>query len=86
MDRVWLQTGCSQLTTTHYVTTNKIIHVYFNHMIYLMMHSHTHKHTRMFTEIFKLSKNYKKYNTQTHQMEPKAPCVSDNLAAMIKIN
>jgi hypothetical protein len=55
-------------------------------MTYLMMHSHTHKQTRMFTEIFKLSKNYKKYNTQTHQMEPKAPCVSDNLAAMIKIN
>ena len=29
---------CSQLTTTHYVTTNKIIYVYFSHMVYLMNH------------------------------------------------
>ena len=28
----------SQLDTTHYMITNKIIHVYFNHMIYLMSH------------------------------------------------
>ena len=33
MDRV-----CSQFTTTHYVAINKIIHVYFSHMIYLMSH------------------------------------------------
>ena len=29
---------CSQLTTTHYVSSNKIIHVYFSHMTYLMSH------------------------------------------------
>ena len=29
---------CSQFTTTHYVSTNKIIHVYFSHMTYLMSH------------------------------------------------
>jgi hypothetical protein len=28
----------SQLTTNHYLSTNKIIHVYFNHMTYLMSH------------------------------------------------
>ena len=28
----------SQLTTTHYVSINKIIHVYFSHMAYLMSH------------------------------------------------
>ena len=33
-DRVWLQT--SQLTTTHYVATNKIIHMYFSHITYLI--------------------------------------------------
>ena len=27
---------CSKLATTHYMSTNKIIHVYFNHMTYLM--------------------------------------------------
>ena len=29
---------CSQLITTHYVSTDKIIHVYFNHMTYLISH------------------------------------------------
>ena len=29
---------CSQLATTHYVTTNKIIHVYFSYVTYLMSH------------------------------------------------
>ena len=29
---------CTQLTTTHYVATNKIIHMYFSHMTYLMSH------------------------------------------------
>ena len=29
---------CSQLATTHYVSTNKIMHVYFSHMTYLMSH------------------------------------------------
>ena len=29
---------CSQLTITHYVSTTKIIHVYFSHMTYLMSH------------------------------------------------
>ena len=29
---------CNQLATTHYVVANKIIHVYFNHMTYLMSH------------------------------------------------
>ncbi len=29
---------CSQLVTTHYVTTNKIIYVYFSHMTNLMSH------------------------------------------------
>jgi hypothetical protein len=29
---------CSQLATTHYVTTNKIIYVYFSHMTNLMSH------------------------------------------------
>ena len=29
---------CNQFTTTHYVSTNKIIHVYFSHMTYLMSH------------------------------------------------
>ncbi len=29
---------CNQLTTTHYVTTNKIINVYFSHITYLMSH------------------------------------------------
>ena len=28
----------NQLVTTHYMTTNKIIHVYFNHMTYFMNH------------------------------------------------
>ena len=28
----------TELTTTHYVSTNKIIHVYFSHMTYLMSH------------------------------------------------
>ena len=28
----------SQLTTTHYVSTNKIIHMYFSHMTYLKSH------------------------------------------------
>jgi hypothetical protein len=28
----------SQFTTTHYVTINKIIHVYFSHMTYLISH------------------------------------------------
>ena len=28
----------SQLATTHYMIINKIIHVYFNHMTYLMNH------------------------------------------------
>ena len=32
------QPVCSQFTTTHYVSTNKIIHVYFSHMTYLMSH------------------------------------------------
>ena len=27
---------CSKYTTTHYVSTNKIIHVYFSHLIYLL--------------------------------------------------
>ena len=27
---------CNQLTTTYYVSTNKIIHMYFSHMTYLM--------------------------------------------------
>ena len=27
---------CNRFTTTHYVSTNKIIHVYFSHMTYLM--------------------------------------------------
>jgi hypothetical protein len=30
---------CSQFTTTHYVSTNKIIYVYFSHMTYLMSHT-----------------------------------------------
>ena len=30
--------GYKQLTTTHYVSTNKIIHVYFSHMTYFMSH------------------------------------------------
>ena len=29
---------CSQLVSAHYVTTNKIIYVYFSHMTYLMSH------------------------------------------------
>ena len=29
---------CSQLTITHYVATNKIIHIYFCHMTYLISH------------------------------------------------
>ena len=29
---------CNQLVTTHYMATNKIIHLYFNHMIYLISH------------------------------------------------
>ena len=29
---------CTRLTTTHYVATNKIIHVYSSHMTYLMSH------------------------------------------------
>ena len=29
---------CCQLVTTHYVTINKIVHVYFSHMTYLMSH------------------------------------------------
>jgi hypothetical protein len=29
---------CSQLTTTHYVSINKIIHMYFSHMTYLISH------------------------------------------------
>ena len=29
---------CSQLATTHYLLTNKIIHVYSSHMTYLMSH------------------------------------------------
>ena len=29
---------CSQLVTTHYVATNKGIHVYFSLMTYLMSH------------------------------------------------
>ena len=29
---------CRQLATAHYVAINKIIHVYFSHMIYLMSH------------------------------------------------
>jgi hypothetical protein len=28
----------NQLSTTHYVLNNKIIHVYFSHMTYLMSH------------------------------------------------
>ena len=28
----------SQLATTHYMTTNKIIYVYFSHICYLMSH------------------------------------------------
>ena len=28
----------SQLTTSHYVSINKIIYVYFSHMTYLMSH------------------------------------------------
>jgi hypothetical protein len=28
----------NQLTTTHYVSINEIIHVYFSHMTYLMSH------------------------------------------------
>ena len=39
---IWTEFGYkpiySQLGTTHYVATNKIIHVYFSHMIYLMSH------------------------------------------------
>ncbi len=27
---------CGQLTTTHYVSTNKIIHLYFSHITYLI--------------------------------------------------
>jgi hypothetical protein len=29
---------CSRLSTTQYVAINKIIHVYFSHMTYLMSH------------------------------------------------
>jgi hypothetical protein len=29
---------CCSFITTHYVVINKIIHVYFNHMTYLMSH------------------------------------------------
>ena len=39
---LWTEFGykpvCSQLTTTHYVSTKKIIHLYFSHMTYLMSH------------------------------------------------
>ena len=39
---LWIEFGykvvCSLFATTHYVTTNKIIHVYFSHMTYLMSH------------------------------------------------
>ena len=37
---LWIKFGyklvCCQLATTYYVVINKIIHVYFSHMIYLM--------------------------------------------------
>ena len=33
----WTEFG-NQFTTTHYMSTNKIIHVYFSHMTYLMSH------------------------------------------------
>ena len=36
---------CSQLNTTHYVTTNKIIHVDFSHMTYLMSYVTTLNNT-----------------------------------------
>ena len=29
---------CSQFTTIHYVSTNKIIHVYFSYLTYLISH------------------------------------------------
>ena len=42
LSQLKLSTGQSlatnQLTITHYVSTNKIIHLYFTHMIYLMSH------------------------------------------------
>jgi hypothetical protein len=36
----------SQLATTHYVATNKIIHMYFTHMTYLMSHVTSLRGTR----------------------------------------
>ena len=44
---------CSQLITTHYVLTNKIIHVYFSHMTYLMSHVTSLNNTREWS--YKLS-------------------------------
>jgi hypothetical protein len=33
---VLIEFGYKQFTTTHYVSTNKLIHVYFSHMTYLI--------------------------------------------------
>jgi hypothetical protein len=46
---------CSQLITTHYMATNKIIHVYFSHMTYLMSYVTSLNETCEWS--YKLSRN-----------------------------